>query len=111
MKKKPVVLMDANLLCWMAGESGSANPKRFDLEQEKEAFNELMDLRRQAKIDIAVSERHVDGFKKANEDRPELRKRIGEHFDRKISIKHNQHTFLRFTQTTKVCLSGSNSES
>ena len=89
MKKKPVVLMDANLLCWMAGQCGSTKPRRFDLKEKKEAFYKLLKLREKGIIDIAVSDRHVEEFKKANKDRPELRRKIGEHFNKKISIKHN----------------------
>jgi len=59
------------------------------LKKEKEAFNKLLKLREKGLIEIAVSDRHVEELKKANKDRPELRKKIGEHFNKKISVKHN----------------------
>ncbi|MEE8577787.1 MAG: hypothetical protein V3T31_11080, partial [candidate division Zixibacteria bacterium] len=87
--KKPFVLIDANLLAWMPGLRDHCETDKFVLDDEKQAFKELMGMKKQGRIVFAVSSLHFDPFRCSQRDNPEVIKRVGEYFHENISLRRN----------------------
>lgn len=85
--KKPVILMDVNLLDWMAELPYTSEPKKFDLNRERAAFKELLKFREEGKIDIVLIDWQWKRFKQAKAGSHAELEKVLAFFDKKISYK------------------------
>ena len=80
--------MDINLLNWMAGLPYSSEPKSFDLNKERLAFQELLKLRENGRIEINLIDWQLKRFVESKIKLPDKLKEVLNHFENKISLKH-----------------------
>jgi hypothetical protein len=91
MKKniKPLILVDANLLAWMSGFYDNKNPKKFNLNKEKEAFKKLKEMKLRGEIGLAILDKHLENFKNSQNNKLQNLEIVAKCFDKILSLIEN----------------------